>query len=241
MDTFLWGVLPYVALVLLIAGTLWRYRYDKFGWTTRSSQIYESRLLNLASPAFHYGILFVLVGHLMGLFVPESWTNAVGLKERAYHLLSLYGGTAAGVLAVAGIALLLYRRRTNTPVFRATTRNDKLMYAVLLAAVVMGMWAKLTNSSPSSGYDYRETIAPWARSVFTLRPDIAAMEGVPLTYRIHAVVGLALIALVPFTRLVHMFSAPVQYLFRPYVVYRSRGAGELGTRREKRGWEKVDS
>ncbi|MER5300517.1 respiratory nitrate reductase subunit gamma [Streptomyces lasiicapitis] len=241
MDTFLWGVLPYVALVLLIAGTLWRYRYDKFGWTTRSSQVYESRLLNIASPAFHYGILFVLVGHLMGLFVPESWTNAVGLKERAYHLLSLYGGTAAGVLAVAGIALLLYRRRTNTPVFRATTRNDKLMYAVLLAAVIMGMWAKLTNSSPNSGYNYRETIAPWARSIFTLRPDISAMEGVPLTYRIHAVIGLTLIALVPFTRLIHMFSAPVQYLFRPYVVYRSRGAGELGRRKERRGWEKVDS
>ncbi|GGR70776.1 nitrate reductase subunit gamma [Streptomyces aureoverticillatus] len=241
MDTFLWGVLPYVALVLLVAGTIWRYRYDKFGWTTRSSQIYESRLLNLASPAFHYGILFVLVGHLMGLFIPESWTNAVGLKERAYHLLSLFGGTAAGVLAVAGIALLLYRRRTNAPVFRATTRNDKLMYAVLLAAVVMGMWAKLTNSSVSEGYDYRETIAPWARSVFTLQPDVSAMAGVPLTFRLHAVIGLLLIALVPFTRLIHMFSAPVQYLFRPYVVYRSRAAGELGSRREKRGWEKVDS
>ncbi|MFD5698951.1 respiratory nitrate reductase subunit gamma [Streptomyces lasiicapitis] len=241
MHIFLWGVLPYIAFVLLVAGTVWRYRYDKFGWTTRSSQVYESRLLNIASPAFHYGILFVLVGHLMGLFVPESWTNAVGLKERAYHLLSLYGGTAAGVLAVAGIALLLYRRRTNTPVFRATTRNDKLMYAVLLAAVIMGMWAKLSNSSPSSGYNYRETIAPWARSMFTLRPDISAMEGVPLTYRIHAVIGLTLIALVPFTRLIHMFSAPVQYLFRPYVVYRSRGAGELGRRKERRGWEKVDS
>ncbi|MFD9909114.1 respiratory nitrate reductase subunit gamma [Streptomyces sp. NPDC059063] len=236
MHTFLWGVLPYVALALLIAGTVWRYRYDKFGWTTRSSQIYESRLLNIASPAFHYGILFVLAGHVMGLFIPESWTNAVGLKEHAYHLLSLFGGTAAGLLAVAGIAALLYRRRTNTPVFRATTRNDKLMYAVLLAAIIMGMWAKLTNSTISGGYDYRGTIAPWARSIFTLQPDVDAMVGVPLTFQIHAVIGLTLIALVPFTRLVHMFSAPVQYLFRPYVVYRSRGE-----RTERRGWERVDS
>ncbi|MFD9859415.1 respiratory nitrate reductase subunit gamma [Streptomyces alboflavus] len=241
MHTLIWAVLPYVALTLLIAGTIWRYRYDKFGWTTRSSQVYESKLLNIASPAFHYGILFVLVGHLMGLFIPESWTDAVGLKEHAYHLLSLFGGTAAGLLAVAGIALLLYRRRTNTPVFRATTRNDKLMYAVLLAAVIMGMWAKLTNSSVSSGYNYRETIAPWARSIFTFQPDVDAMVGVPLTFQLHAVIGMTLIALVPFTRLVHMFSAPVQYLFRPYVVYRSRGAGESGRRRERRGWEKVDS
>lgn len=240
MRTFLWGALPYAALVLLVAGTAWRYRYDKFGWTTRSSQIHESRLLNIASPAFHYGILFVLVGHLMGLFVPASWTDAVGLKEHAYHLLSLFGGTAAGTLAVAGIALLLYRRRTNTPVLRATTRNDKLMYAVLLAAIIMGMWAKLTNSSVSEGYDYRETIAPWARSLFTLRPDVDAMAGVPLTFQIHAVIGMTLIALVPFTRLVHMFSAPVQYLFRPYVVYRSRATDAVGTRKERRGWERVD-
>lgn len=241
MHTLIWAVLPYVSLTLLVAGTIWRYRYDKFGWTTRSSQIYESKLLNIASPAFHYGILFVLAGHVMGLFVPESWTNAIGLKEHAYHLLSLFGGTAAGLLAVAGIALLLYRRRTNTPVFRATTRNDKLMYAVLLAAIIMGMWAKLTNSSVGSGYDYRASIAPWARSIFTLQPDTDAMAGVPFTFQLHAVIGLTLLALVPFTRLVHMFSAPVQYLFRPYVVYRSRGAGEPGRRQERRGWEKADT
>ncbi|KUF17806.1 respiratory nitrate reductase subunit gamma [Streptomyces silvensis] len=237
MHLFLWGVLPYLAAVLLVAGTVWRYRYDKFGWTTRSSQIYESRLLNIASPAFHYGILFVLVGHLMGLFVPASWTEGVGLDEHAYHLFSLFGGTAAGALAVAGIAVLIYRRRTNTPVFRATTRNDKLMYAVLLAAIIMGMWAKLAHSTLSKGYDYRETIAPWSRSLFTLQPKVSLMEGVPLTFQIHAVIGLLLFALVPFTRLIHMFSAPVQYLFRPYVVYRSRGAGP---RRERRGWERVD-
>ncbi|MER7169802.1 respiratory nitrate reductase subunit gamma [Streptomyces mesophilus] len=241
MNTLLWGVLPYVAVALLIAGTFWRFKYDKFGWTTRSSQVYESKLLNIASPMFHYGLLFVLVGHLMGLFIPESWTDKVGMDEHLYHQLSLYGGTAAGVLAVLGIALLLYRRRTNTPVFKATTANDKLMYLVLLAAIVMGMWAKLTNSSPSHGYDYRLTIAPWARSLFTLQPDIDKMVGVPLTYQIHAVIGLLLFALIPFTRLVHMFSAPVQYLFRPYVVYRSRDETQLGSRKERPGWERTKS
>lgn len=241
MKTLLWGALPYVAFVLLVAGVIWRYRYDKFGWTTRSSQVYESKLLNIASPMFHYGILFVLVGHLMGLFVPESWTDKVGLTESTYHKLSLWGGTAAGALAVLGILMLLYRRRTKAPVFRATTANDKVMYVVLLAAIVMGMWAKLTNSGLEEGYNYRETIAPWARSLFTLRPDVDLMVGVPLTFQIHAVIGLLLFALLPFTRLIHMFSAPVQYLFRPYVVYRSRDPERVGARPDRRGWERTGS
>ncbi|WP_055699623.1 MULTISPECIES: respiratory nitrate reductase subunit gamma [Streptomyces] len=240
MRTLLWGALPYIVFVLLVAGTIWRYRYDKFGWTTRSSQVYESRLLNIASPMFHYGILFVLVGHLVGLFVPESWTKKVGINEHTYHLFSLYGGTAAGVLLVLGILLLLYRRRTNTPVFRATTANDKLMYLVLFGAIVLGMVAKLTHAS-GDGYNYRESIAPWARSLFTLQPDIDRMAGVPVLYEIHAVIGMALIALVPFTRLVHMFSAPVQYLFRPYVVYRSKDPRQVGARPERRGWERTGS
>ncbi|MGW6910945.1 respiratory nitrate reductase subunit gamma [Streptomyces sp. NPDC054940] len=238
MTTLLWGVLPYVTFALLVAGLVWRYRYDKFGWTTRSSQVYESKLLNIASPAFHYGILFVLAGHLVGLFIPESWTEAAGVSERTYHLFSLYGGTAAGLLTVAGIGLLIYRRRTNAPVFRATTANDKVMYVVLLAAIVMGMVAKLAHSS-GDGYDYRQSIAPWARSLFTLQPDIDRMAGVPVLYEVHAVIGMVLIALVPYTRLVHMFSAPVQYLFRPYVVYRSRDPEQLGPRPEKRGWERT--
>ncbi|MBA4861890.1 respiratory nitrate reductase subunit gamma [Streptomyces sp. PSKA54] len=238
MNALLWGVLPYVAFVLLVAGTIWRFRYDKFGWTTRSSQIYESKLLNIASPVFHYGILFVLVGHLVGLFVPESWTDDIGLNEHTYHLLSLYGGTAAGVLALAGIGLLVYRRRTKAPVFRATTADDKLMYLVLVAALVLGMVAKLMHVS-GEGYNYRETIAPWSRSLFILQPKTELMAGVPVMYQIHAVVGMVLIAMVPFTRLVHMFSAPVQYLFRPYVVYRTRDPEQLGVRPERRGWERT--
>ncbi|MER5351017.1 respiratory nitrate reductase subunit gamma [Kitasatospora sp. NPDC002551] len=240
MDTFLWGALPYIAAALLVSGLVWRYRYDKFGWTTRSSELYESRLLNIASPVFHYGILFVLAGHLMGLFVPASWTDAVGLDEHAYHLLSLFAGCAAGFLAVAGILVLLYRRRRNPAVLRATTRNDKLMYVVLLAAIVLGLVAKLMHSSLDSGYDYRSTIAPWARSLFTLSPDVDRMADVPVAFQVHAVVGLLLFALLPFTRLVHMFSAPVQYLFRPYIVYRGRDPRQPAGSPVRRGWEQID-
>ncbi|MFF1674701.1 respiratory nitrate reductase subunit gamma [Streptomyces sp. NPDC058256] len=239
MNTFLWGALPYIVFALLVSGLIWRHRYDKFGWTTRSSEVYESRLLNIGSPMFHYGILFVLVGHLMGLFVPESWTDAVGINEHTYHLLSLFGGCAAGFLAIAGILMLLYRRRTNTAVFRATTRNDKLMYVVLLASIAMGLTTKLMHSNIHSGYNYRTTIAPWARSLFTLQPEVDLMVGIPVIYQIHAVIGMALFALLPFTRLVHMFSAPVQYLFRPYIVYRSRDTEQVAERPPRRGWERI--
>ena len=240
MTVLLWGALPYIAFALLVAGLIWRHRYDKFGWTTRSSQVYESRLLSWASPAFHYGILFVLVGHLVGLFIPMSWTDSLGVDKHTYHLFSLYGGTTAGVVTVAGILLLIYRRRTNAPVFRATTVNDKTMYVFLLGAILLGMIAKLQHSS-GDGYNYRETIGPWARSLFTLSPDTDRMTDVPVLYKVHAVVGMVLIAMVPYTRLVHMFSAPLQFLFRPYIVYGTRDPRELGPRPERRGWERIGS
>ena len=98
MNTFLWGVLPYLCVASLVGGTIWRYRYDKFGWTTRSSQLYESRLLRIGSPLFHFGILLVFVGHVGGLVIPESWTEAVGVSEGLYHFNALLFGGIAGRL-----------------------------------------------------------------------------------------------------------------------------------------------
>ncbi|MFC9293862.1 respiratory nitrate reductase subunit gamma [Streptomyces sp. NPDC057011] len=240
MNTFLWGALPYLVFGVLVTGLFWRYRYDKFGWTTRSSEVYESRILNIASPVFHYGILSVLAGHLIGLFIPSSWTAAVGIDEHTYHLFSLLGGGLAGTLAVLGILTLIWRRRTKAPVFRATTRNDKAMYVVLVGAIVWGLTNKFIHSDFQSGYNYRTTIAPWARSLFRLEPDVSLMDHVPLGYKVHALIGMLLFAMLPFTRLVHMFSAPVQYFFRPYILYRTRDPEELTGRIPRRGWERID-
>ncbi len=235
MNLLLWAVLPYVALVLLVGGTIWRYRYDRFGWTTRSSQLYESRLLRVASPLFHFGLIFVILGHVVGLVIPESWTHAAGVSEHTYHWISLVTGALAGLATVAGLALLIYRRRTTGPVFQATTRNDKLMYVVLAAAILLGLAATVVENGIRGGYDYRQTISPWFRQIFLLRPDPDLMSGVPPVYKIHVLIGLALIALFPFTRLVHAFAAPVGYLFRPYIVYRSRDESPR-TRAAKPGW-----
>jgi nitrate reductase gamma subunit len=146
VSTLLWGVLPYVTIAVLVAGCIWRYRYDQFGWTTRSSQLYESRLLRIGSPLFHFGILVVVVGHFIGLVIPESWTSALGLSETAYHVQAVTLGGIAGFATLIGVAILIYRRRTTGPVFMATTRNDKAMYVVLVAAIVFGLATTLLGA-----------------------------------------------------------------------------------------------
>jgi nitrate reductase gamma subunit len=238
-DVLLWGVLPYVMLVLLIGGTIWRYRYDKFGWTTRSSELYESRLLRIGSPLFHFGLLVVIIGHLIGLVIPASWTAAVGLSEAAYHVQALLLGGVAGFCTLVGVGILIYRRRTTGPVFIATTRNDKMMYVVLVAAIVAGLATTLLGAGVlGQQHTYRETVSPWFRSLFVLRPDIGSMSQAGLGFQVHTLIGMLLFAIWPFTRLVHAFTAPVGYLFRPYIVYRSRQGG-LATRPARRGWERI--
>jgi len=236
-----WDITPYVTIAILIVGSWWRYRYDKFGWTTRSSQLYESRLLRIGSPLFHFGILVVIFGHVIGLLIPQSWTSALGLSQTGYHIQAVTLGSIAGIATLGGAAILLYRRRTKGPVFMATTKNDKLMYAVLILAIVAGLATTLLGSGViGEEHNYRETVSVWFRSIFVLQPDGGAMAQAPLSFQIHAVIGMALFALWPFTRLVHAFSAPFGYLFRPYIVYRSRDTarpGEpVGSRPHRRGW-----
>jgi nitrate reductase gamma subunit len=240
-DRIAWGILPYVTIVLLVGGTVWRWRYDRFGWTTRSSELYESRLLRIGSPLFHFGLLFVIAGHVMGLLVPESWTVRAGLSEHSYHVIALVVGGLAGITTLTGIAILVYRRRRTGPVFMATTRNDKTMYIVLVGAIVAGLWTTLVFNgirSGTAGYDYRSTVAPWFRSLFLLSPDVELMASAPVDYQAHTLVGMALFAIWPFTRLIHAFTVPIHYLFRPYIVYRRRApSSSPGASPARRGWE----
>jgi nitrate reductase gamma subunit len=238
-DILLWGVLPYVVLAVVIGGTVWRYRYDQFGWTTRSSQLYESRILRIASPLFHFGILAVLAGHVMGLIIPKTWTEAVGVTEGMYHFLALSIGLVAGVGTLLGIILLIWRRRTTGPVFMATTKNDKFMYVMLVAALLTGLGTTLISVFDHSVPDYRQTVSPWFRSIWILQPDVAAMTAAGISFKVHALWAMGLFAVWPFTRLVHAFTAPVHYLFRPYIVYRSRDHRSTGSVPVRRGWDPV--
>ncbi|MFD7163338.1 respiratory nitrate reductase subunit gamma [Streptomyces violascens] len=240
MDLLLWGVLPYVSIALLIAGTFWRARYDRFGWTTHSTQVHESRLLRIGSPLFHFGMLFVVLGHVVGLVIPRSWTDAVGVSDHTYHLLAVSTGAVAGVAAAAGIGMLVFRRFKVPAVRKATLRSDHLMYTFLLGAMLLGLTATILNSTGATGdYNYREGISIWFRSLFTFQPDYHLMGAAPLAFQAHILFGFTLFALIPYSRLVHMFSAPVQYLFRPYVVYRRRDPKLTADRAARRGWERV--
>jgi nitrate reductase gamma subunit len=239
-DFLLWVALPYVTFAIFFVGMFWRYRYDKFGWTTRSSQIYGRKLIRVASPLFHFGILAVVIGHIVGLVIPESWTESLRISETTYHIMAVGLGLVAGFCTLVGIALLIYRRRTVGPVFSATTKNDKLMYIFLLVAILLGLLTTMFASGLiGEGHDYRSDVSVWFRSIFLFNPQPELMVDAPLYFRVHAVAGMMVFIIWPFTRLIHAFSAPLLYAFRPYVIYRDRGDHDPGTREAKRGWEKI--
>jgi nitrate reductase gamma subunit len=238
-ELVLWVIIPYLCIALFVGGHVWRYRYDKFGWTTRSSQLYEDRLLRWGSPLFHFGILFVFLGHVMGLGVPKAWTEAVGITEGMYHVMAVSLGALAGFGTIVGMAILIYRRRTIGPVFSATTPMDKVMYFFLALVIVLGLWNTVA-SNILGHYDYRESVSVWFRGIFyfDLQPELIA--GSPVGFQAHALTAFILFALWPFTRLVHVFSAPLGYFTRPYIVYRSRDDKQLGSHSPRPGWERIN-
>lgn len=223
LDVVLWVVFPYLCLATFVIGHVWRYRTDQYGWTTRSTQLYERRLLRWGSVAFHYGLLAVIAGHIMGLLVPESWTAQVGITEAQYHAMSVTAGTLAGIVFIASFAILVVRRTTVRRVAGTTTPVDAVTFALLAVVMILGMMETVGTNSLGGGYDYRSSVSVWFRGIFALNPQPALMVTAPLAYRLHALTAFLLFALWPFSRLVHAWSLPLQYLWRPYIVYRSRG------------------
>lgn len=224
-DELLWVILPYAAVTTFLVGTWWRYRYDQFGWTSASTQIFEQRILGWAGPAFHYGALAAIGGHVIGLMIPKSFTEAIGMSENTYRWFSAIAGAVAGAVCVVGFAGLVYRRATNARVRRTTSRTDLLVYFLLVVLIGLGCWMTFAhNLITASPYDYRDSISQWWRSLFILHPDVDAAVGANTVYQVHAIVAWSFWALFPFSRLVHAWSIPLQYLGRPYILYRRRYA-----------------
>ncbi|HET8640205.1 MAG TPA: respiratory nitrate reductase subunit gamma [Solirubrobacterales bacterium] len=233
-ETLLWVILPYVAITAFVVGHWWRYRTDQFAWTSRSTQLLDRSVLGWASPAFHYGALAAIGGHVIGLLIPQAVTDAVGIPESTYRWIAGIAGGIAGLVTVVGLVGLVYRRATSARVRRTTTRMDIFTYALLTALILMGAWMTfrytLLTGEP---YNYRESIAEWWRSIFYLNPDVEAIEGAPLIYQLHAIVAWAFWGSFAFSRLVHAWSIPLQYLGRPYILYRRR-FGSTALSRESR-------
>ena len=221
MSTFLYGVLPYIALTIFVGGTIIRYTFFERGWTTKSSEFLSKKDLKWANPIFHLGLLMAFGGHCVGILVPKFVTEAAGTNEQMYHMIALGGGLPAAVLFLGGFLLLLKRRFAGSDRMKVNTSSmDKWLYLVLFLTIVSGTVGTITNIPGS--FDYRETISPWFRSLLMMQPDVSYMSGVPAVFQLHMMMWMLLAILFPFTRLVHCLSLPFEYLFRSNIIYRKK-------------------
>ena len=240
LEIFWWAVIPYVAIAIFVIGHIWRYRYDQFGWTTRSTELQEKRWLRWGGPIFHYATFLAIGGHVIGILVPASWTKTIGISEPVYRWFSASAGTVAVAGVLIGIAILAGRRIFVTRVRATTSPVDWFILVLLLIEVVFGMAMTTGVNLLGAAYNYRTTVSVWFRSLFACDPNVHAIAGAPVLYQIHVSLAWLIIAAWPFTRLVHAWSAPVWYMWRPFVVYRSRRAtrpNEPGT--SGRRWRRI--
>jgi respiratory nitrate reductase gamma subunit len=218
----LWIVLPYVSVTIFVAGHVWRYRHDQFGWTSRSTQLLENRLLAWGSPLFHYGALAAIGGHALGILIPASATSALGIHEHTYHLIAALAGGVAAVVTTIGFLILVYRRATVRRVAVTTSWLDLAVFGLLTVSIGLGVSETLAVQVFGHSYDYRTTISPWFRGLLIFQPETHTVTDARLIFQIHAISAWPLYALWPFSRLVHAWSIPFQYLGRPYILYRRR-------------------
>ncbi|MCY8409784.1 respiratory nitrate reductase subunit gamma [Bacillus haynesii] len=221
IEQILWVILPYIVITIFIGGHLYHYQHDQFGWTAKSSEMLEKKKLALGSSLFHWGIFFVIGGHVMGILIPESLYQALGVSEHMYHKIAIGFGLPAGIAALSGLLILTYRRFTDKRIRKTSSAGDFITLVALLFVMTTGLAATFLNID-SKGFDYRTTIGPWFRNIFLFKPDAGLMASVPLWFKLHIIMGYVIFIVWPFTRLVHVFSMPLKYLTRSYVVYRKR-------------------
>lgn len=220
IDQFLWVIFPYICIAVFIVGHVFRYRTDQFSWTAKSSEFIEKKQLMIGSLLFHIGIIPVIMGHISGLAIPKSWLQAVGVSDHLYHIGAIYIGGFFGFVTLAGMIILTSRRFTKSTVRKLSSTSDLIVNVILLFIVFMGMYATLVTNAVQPDFDYRTSISVWFRNLFILQPDASYMLNVPMSFKIHVVTGFLIFALWPFTRLVHVWSVPLNYVGRSYILYR---------------------
>jgi nitrate reductase gamma subunit len=225
----LYAVLPYAALAAFVVGHIWRYKRDQYRWTARSTQLLESRALRYGSILFHYGAFAAIGGHVLGVLIPASWTEAVGIDDDAYHVISAIGGIAAGSAVIIGLAVLIWRRLRFPRVRVTTQRMDVVVFALLAVTIGTGMAVTVLNNVAST-IEYRDDVAPWFRSLLIFSPDVDEMAGVHWVLQLHVTLAWLLYGLWPFSRLVHAWSLPVDWFRRSHILYRGRPGGQRLTR-----------
>ncbi len=221
-DLLLYALFPYAAILLAVVVGVIRFTTNRFSYSSLSSQFLESRRLFWGSVPFHYGILVVLAGHLIGFLFPRSVVAFNGVPVRLFILEAT--ALSFGILTLVGLVVLIHRRITSAKVRAVTSRADIVLLVLLLSQVVTGIYTAIFYRWGSAWYVY--TATPYLQSLVKLAPETQYVTGLPLMARLHILNAFGLIAVLPFTRLVHLLVAPIPYLWRPYqlVVWNRRVA-----------------
>lgn len=222
LQIFLFGVYPYVALTIAIIGTWVRFDLSQYSWKSGSTQMLRTKNMRLASNLFHVGIIVVLLGHLFGMLTPHFLYDrfiSAGHKQ----ILAVVVGGIAGVFCWFGLVMLMWRRFTDDRISNTSSFSDKLVLVLLFIQLNLGLISIFTSVKHLDGYTMMN-LAGWAQDITILRPWQAAarIEQTDLIYQLHMALGITLIAIFPFTRLIHIISAPVWYFGRRYQIVREK-------------------
>ncbi|MBM1555926.1 respiratory nitrate reductase subunit gamma [Sulfitobacter mediterraneus] len=233
IDYFIFGIMPYIALTVLVVGCIARYERDPFTWKSSSSQLLRRKQLILGSVLFHVGILTVFFGHLAGLFTPVWILDTLGIPYALKQWMAVIIGGIAGVIALIGATILLHRRLTDPRIRRHSSFADIGILALIWLQLLIGIGTIFLTLQHMDGAEMVRFMT-WSQSVVLLNLNAWAMVvDVHWLYKAHIFLGLLITLLFPFTRLVHMVSAPIRYLWRPgYQVVRSRRQTPLPARNE---------
>jgi nitrate reductase gamma subunit len=224
LNTFLFGIYPYIALAVFVVGSLVRFDREQYTWKSDSSQLLRRGQLRIGSNLFHVGILGIFAGHFVGLLTPIAVWHALGIEAPAKQMIAIVAGGLFGAIMLAGLIVVMHRRYAE-PRIRATTRaTDWLVLWMLLAQLALGL-ASLPVSAQHLDGGEMVKLMTWAQHVVTFRGDAAAyVADVAPVFKLHLLLGMTIFLVFPFTRLVHVWSgfAAVGYVTRAYQIVRSR-------------------
>ena len=232
LNTLLFGIYPYVALAVLALGSIVRYDREPYTWRSGSSQLLRRRQLVWGSVLFHVGVLIVFFGHVVGLLTPIWVFDFIGIGHGAKQIMAIVIGGVAGIMALVGATLLLHRRLFDARIRATSTFADTGILLLLYVQLVLGLATIPLSMGHLDGSEMVRFMA-WAQGIFTFDTGAAYyIAEVHPIFKLHLFLGLTIFLLFPFTRLVHMLSAPVRYLWRPgYQVVRARqGKRRAGVR-----------
>jgi nitrate reductase gamma subunit len=223
VNTFFFGIYPYIAILTMIIGSILRYDQDPYSWKADSSQLLHRKGLRVGSNLFHVGILLLFMGHFVGLLTPH-WAYEPFISAGHKQILAMTAGGIFGSMVFIGMSILIWRRTTQDRVRANTKFMDMAILLILFVQLVLGL---LTIPQSAKHLDGSSMIAlaDWAQHIVTFRGGAAEfIKPEALIFKLHIVLGLTIFLIFPFTRLVHMVSVPVKYLFRSgYQIVRKRG------------------